>query len=163
MSAWPHSEALEFRRMARADICAVMEIERSAYRFGWTRGIFEDCLRAGYECWVLQRDGVIVGYGVLSLAAAESHVLNVCVDPNCQRQGYGALLMEHLIELASEQGAQQMWLEVRPSNKPARKLYASLGFESAGRRRGYYPEEKGREDALVLSRWLSPPDGGERG
>lgn len=157
MSAWPRPETPEFRHMTKADIGAVMAIERNAYRFGWTRGIFEDCLRVGYDCWVLESRDTLFGYGVLSVAATEAHVLNVCVDPDHQRHGHGRALMELLVARAAESGAQQMWLEVRPSNKAARRLYAGLGFEIAGRRRGYYPEERGREDALVLSKWITPP------
>lgn len=154
MSALPDPAALEFRRMTRGDVAEVMAIESSAYRFGWTRGIFEDCLRVGYDCWVLESNGVIVGYGVLSVAATEAHVLNVCVNPREQRRGHGRAVMEHLIARALELNAQQMWLEVRPSNKAARRLYAALGFDLADRRRGYYPDEHGREDALVLSKTL---------
>lgn len=157
MSVWPRNEPPDFRRMMMEDIDAVMEIERSAYRFGWTAGIFEDCLRIGYDSWVLREQDEIIGYGVMSFAPDEAHVLNICVAPRRQRQGLGRLLMEYLIALAAEQGAATMWLEVRPSNTAARRLYAALGFAQTGRRRGYYPEEKGREDALVLSRRLSVP------
>ncbi|HET8552959.1 MAG TPA: ribosomal protein S18-alanine N-acetyltransferase [Gammaproteobacteria bacterium] len=156
MIAWPHTDTPDFRRMMRDDLGAVMAIERDSYRFGWTRGIFEDCLRIGYECWTLiENDDEIVGYGIMSFAPAEAHILNICVDRSRQRQGYGRMIMEHLITLAIEQGAARMWLEVRPSNDAARRLYKSLGFKQAGRRRAYYPEEKGREDALVLSRRLT--------
>ncbi|HET7306212.1 MAG TPA: ribosomal protein S18-alanine N-acetyltransferase [Gammaproteobacteria bacterium] len=155
MIAWPHTDTPDFRRMMRDDLGAVMAIERESYRFGWTRGIFEDCLRIGYECWTLIEDEEIVGYGIMSFAPGEAHILNLCVDPRRQRRGYGRTIMEHLITLAIEQGAARMWLEVRPSNDAARRLYKSLGFKQAGRRRAYYPEEKGREDALVLSRRLN--------
>ncbi|HET7569126.1 MAG TPA: ribosomal protein S18-alanine N-acetyltransferase [Gammaproteobacteria bacterium] len=157
MIAWPDTDAPDFRRMMRDDLGAVMAIEREAYRFGWTRGIFEDCLRIGYECWTLIEDDEIVGYGIMSFAPGEAHILNICVARGRQRQGYGRMIMEHLITLAVEQGATRMWLEVRPSNEAARRLYKSLGFKQAGRRRAYYPEEKGREDALVLSRRLNRP------
>ncbi|HET6726118.1 MAG TPA: ribosomal protein S18-alanine N-acetyltransferase [Gammaproteobacteria bacterium] len=157
MSVWPRSEPATFRRMMREDLDAVMAIEQGAYEFGWTRGIFEDCLRIGYECWVLIDDDVIVGYGIMSFAPGEAHVLNICVDRRRQRKGYGRLGMEHLITLATEHGAARMWLEVRPSNEAARQLYRALGFRQAGRRRGYYPGRGGREDALVLSRRLNRP------
>jgi ribosomal-protein-alanine N-acetyltransferase len=45
-----------------------------------------------------------------------------------------------------------MFLEVRPSNPNAIKLYQSLGFNEIGRRKDYYPARKGREDALVMAR-----------
>ena len=74
------------RPMRDSDLGAVLEIELRAYPFPWTRGIFEDCLRAAYPAWVLVDDATIVGYAVLSVAAGEAHVLNICVDPRpCTR------------------------------------------------------------------------------
>src|SRR3546814_8347746 len=77
------------RPMREDDLEAVMEIEHRAYPFPWTHGIFRDCLRADYPAWILHEDGRILGYGVLSVAADESHVLNICIDPQLQGQGLG--------------------------------------------------------------------------
>jgi ribosomal-protein-alanine N-acetyltransferase len=41
------------RAMRLEDLESVVAIETQAYDFPWTLGIFRDCLRAGYECWVL--------------------------------------------------------------------------------------------------------------
>jgi ribosomal-protein-alanine N-acetyltransferase len=150
-------EPVSFRRMASEDVETVMTIERGAYEFGWTAGIFEDCLRIGYECWLLIDANTIAAYGIMSFAPGEAHVLNVCVDRNRQRKGHGRAVMEHLIALACNQGAERMWLEVRPSNESARGLYRALEFGQITRRRAYYPAARGREDALVLSRRLAEP------
>ena len=75
----------------------IMVIERRCYRYPWTRLIFNDCLRAGYCCWVCERQGVVEGYGVTSVAAGESHLLNLCVRPESQQQGIGRKLLLHLI------------------------------------------------------------------
>jgi ribosomal-protein-alanine N-acetyltransferase len=131
-----------------------MEIERRSYPHPWTRQIFNDCLRAGYCCWVCEQQGVIEGYGVTSIAAGESHLLNLCVRPESQQQGVGRKLLLHLISLARRQNAELMFLEVRPSNRAARALYESMGFNELGSRREYYPADKGREDALILARVL---------
>lgn len=139
-----------YRPMVDQDVAAVMEIETKSYRFHWTEGIFRDCLRVGYGCWVMELGGTIAGYGILSLVVGEAHLLNICIAPAWQRRGYGRLLLEHFLELARERGAYQMLLEVRPSNKPALRLYRARGFEEAGLRHGYYPGEHGREDALIL-------------
>ncbi|HET6654768.1 MAG TPA: ribosomal protein S18-alanine N-acetyltransferase [Gammaproteobacteria bacterium] len=157
MIAWPRNDPPAFRRMMYEDLDDVMDIERESYQFGWTPGIFEDCLRIGYECWVLLDGEAITAYGIMSFAPGEAHILNICVDRSRQRQGQGRVVMEHLISVAVEHGAARMWLEVRPSNEPARRLYKALGFRQVARRRAYYPEEGGREDALVLSRRLSVP------
>jgi ribosomal-protein-alanine N-acetyltransferase len=142
------------RAMRDDDVPAVMAIEVRAYPFPWTAGIFHDCLRAGYCCHVVERDGVLVGYGVMSAGAREAHILNVCVSPEERGRGYGRMLMERMIEQARRLQAEMMFLEVRPSNQVALHLYAQLGFNEIGTRNNYYPAERGREDALLLAKQL---------
>jgi ribosomal-protein-alanine N-acetyltransferase len=148
----------QLRPMTEADLEAVMRIELQAYPFPWTTTIFRDCLRAGYACWVLDRGSELVGYGVLSAAAGEAHVLNVCVAPPCQGEGLGRRLMRRLIDLARWHRAERIFLEVRPSNPHAVALYDSLGFNEIARRANYYPAAGGREDAIVMALELLPED-----
>ncbi|KRG69400.1 alanine acetyltransferase [Stenotrophomonas terrae] len=146
------------RPMYDGDLDAVMEVELRAYPFPWTRGIFQDCLRADYPSRVLVQDDGIVGYGVLSLAADEAHVLNVCVDPLCQSRGHGRRLLRELVRVARQRRALRVFLEVRPSNTSAIALYHSEGFNEIGRRPRYYPTSNGREDALVMAMELVDDD-----
>ena len=139
------------RPMREDDLDAVLAIEQRAYPFPWTRGIFRDCLRADYPAWVLVEDGLVIGYGVLSLAADEAHVLNVCAAPEVQGRGHGRRLLRALLQLARGRGAQRVFLEVRPSNAAAIALYHDEGFNEIGRRPRYYPAADGREDAIVMA------------
>lgn len=139
------------RPMREEDLDTIMPIELRAYPFPWTVGIFRDCLRADYPAWVLHLDGRIVGYFLLSIAAGEAHVLNVCVDPDFQGQGHGRRLLKSLLHIARGRGAQRVFLEVRPSNTGAIALYFDEGFNEIGRRPRYYPARDGREDALVMA------------
>ncbi|MCL7715546.1 ribosomal protein S18-alanine N-acetyltransferase [Stenotrophomonas sp. CPCC 101365] len=144
--------------MHEGDLEAVMAIELRAYPFPWTRGIFQDCLRAGYCGQVLVgRDGLL-GYGMLSVAADEAHVLNVCIDPARQSHGHGRRLLRALVQEARVRGAARVFLEVRPSNTAAIALYHSEGFNEIGRRPRYYPATYGREDALVMATELVDDD-----
>jgi ribosomal-protein-alanine N-acetyltransferase len=140
-----------FRPMRTEDLESVAAIEMAAYAFPWTHGIFSDCLRAGYDCWVLARPAEIVGYGILSCAAREAHILNVCVAPGEQRRGYGKRIVTRLLDLARWHHAERVFLEVRPSNPRAIALYESMGFNEIGRRPNYYPARRGREDAVVMA------------
>ena len=88
------------RSMSTDDLDAVMAIETEIYDYPWTRGIFQDCMRVGYQCAVYQQDNEIKAYSVLSLGAAEAHVLTLCVRPDSQQQGLGRMMMEHMIERA---------------------------------------------------------------
>jgi ribosomal-protein-alanine N-acetyltransferase len=134
-----------------ADLDTVMDIESHAYDFPWTQGIFRDCLRVGYCCWCYENDGLIQGYGVMSVAAGESHILNITVRPESRRQGIGGKLMKHFLQLARRHDADTVMLEVRPSNVSAISLYEKMGFNEIGVRRKYYPADEGREDALLLA------------
>lgn len=138
--------------MREEDVDAVIAIERSAYPFPWTPGIFRDCLRAGYPARVLRDDARIFGYGVLSVAAGEAHLLNVCVEPRMQGRGHGRMLLRALLRVARDHGAHRVFLEVRPSNPHAFALYQDEGFNEIGRRPRYYPDHGGRrEDAIVMA------------
>jgi ribosomal-protein-alanine N-acetyltransferase len=146
------------RAMHREDIPEVMAIETAAYEFPWTAGIFRDCLNVGHECWVLTVGERIVGYGVLSFGAGEAHLLNLCVTPGEQCRGHGKHLLRRLIDLTRWHGAERIFLEVRPSNTAAVRIYHHAGFNEIGRRPGYYPARRGREDAIVMAIELLPSD-----
>lgn len=154
MSAALESPALRVRAMTEADLDAVWDIERRAYVYPWSRGILIDCLRVPYECDVVEQDGRIVGYSVMSLAADEAHLLNLCLDPAVHGRGLGRLMLEHVTGVAEARRARVIFLEVRPSNTRAIKLYLSAGFRRVGVRPNYYRAADGREDALVLAQRL---------
>jgi ribosomal-protein-alanine N-acetyltransferase len=142
------------RPMRVDDLESVLDIELRAYPFPWTRGIFHDCLRAGYPAWVLEQGHTVIGYGMLNIGADEAHVLNVCTAPEAQGQGHGRRLLRSLLAAARNRGAQRVFLEVRPSNAIAIALYDSEGFNEIGRRPRYYPAKGGREDAIVMAKEL---------
>lgn len=145
---------LQYRmvRMTQGDVPTVMKNERRAYTHPWSEGIFIDCVKSGYECWLFVLEGRNIGHSVLSVAAGESHLLNVCINPDYQGRGYGRALVEHMLACARRAGARQVFLEVRSSNETAYRLYDALGFNEIGVRRDYYPDFAGREDALVLAK-----------
>lgn len=145
---------LDYRivRMTEGDVPTVLRNERRAYTHPWTEGIFLDCVRSGYECWLFVLEGRNLGHGILSVAAGESHLLNVCINPSVQGRGYGRVLVDFMLERARVAGADRVFLEVRQSNAIAYQLYETLGFNEVGVRHDYYPAFVGREDALVLAR-----------
>ena len=140
------------RPMQEDDLATVLEIETAAYPLPWTKQIFRDCLHVGYNAWVLELDDQIVGYGLMSIAAGEAHILNLCVHPHLQRCGYGGQILKQLLKIAKYHQADTVFLEVRCSNQAAIKLYQQIGFNQVGLRKGYYPTaQKQREDALILA------------
>jgi [ribosomal protein S18]-alanine N-acetyltransferase len=144
------------RPMNELDVPTVVGIERSAYQFPWSEGIFRDCLRVGYVCRVVDAGGDMGGYGIMSVGAGEAHILNVCIREEYRGRGYARKMLLHLMDRARAAGMYEAFLEVRPSNTVAARLYHSMGFEQVGIRRGYYQATVGREDAAVLRRILLP-------
>lgn len=142
---------LRLRPMGRPDLDAVLMVERAAYAFPWSREIFEDCLKAGYNCRLGEIDATIVAHGVMSVAVGECQIFNLGVHPDWQGRGLGRQMLRHLLALARRREAATAFLEVRVSNTAALALYRAEGFCEIGRRRGYYPAPGGREDALVLA------------
>jgi ribosomal-protein-alanine N-acetyltransferase len=143
---------LSFRNARESDVPEILRIERLSYAFPWTEGIFRDCLRVNYTCRVAEIGVAIAGYGIMSVAAGEAHLLNLCVGEDYRCCGIGRRLLAHLLQVAGNVGAREAFLEARPSNTSAIRLYQSLGFVQIGVRRGYYQAVDGREDAIVLKR-----------
>jgi ribosomal-protein-alanine N-acetyltransferase len=145
---------LHFRSARESDVAEILRIERMSYAFPWTEGIFRDCLRVNYTCRVAEIGVAIAGYGIMSVAAGEAHLLNLCVGEDYRCRGIGRRLLAHLLQVAATVGAREAFLEARPSNTTAIRLYQSLGFVQIGIRRGYYQAMDGREDAIVLKRHI---------
>lgn len=146
--------AVDIRGMSHKDLAQVSDVERRSYDFPWSHGVFRDCLIAGYDCIVLDREGSIAGYGILSVAAGEAHILNLCVDQKFRSHGYGERLLEAMLERAAVAEVGEIFLEVRPSNEAAIALYLKKGFKRIAARPAYYQAKGGREDAAVLSKVL---------
>ena len=146
------------REMAYDDLAMVSDIERRSYEFPWSHGVFRDCLLAGYQNVVLVRDRRVVGYAVLSVAAGEAHILNICVDPQFRAHGYGSRLLDEILFRARAAAVREIFLEVRPSNDTAIRLYRKKGFHKIADRPSYYQARGGREDAAVYVRKLVVDD-----
>ena len=138
------------RALCHSDLEQLMAIENDSYEFPWTQPIFRDCLKAGYGCYALINGEEMEGYAIISSAIDEAHLLNLCIKPACRGQGLASLVLDHVLCEMELRGIDRCFLEVRPSNKSARKLYQQMGFRVIGRRPGYYPAADGREDAWVM-------------
>lgn len=151
MSALPRAGVDRYAPMSQEDLDGVVAAEREIYPFPWTRGNFTDALQAGYSAWVLHdAEGQVAAYSVMMMALDEAHLLNLSVARHAQRTGLGWRTLDWMAEVARGYGGRTMLLEVRPGNQVALRLYERYGFERIGVRRGYYPADGGREDAIVM-------------
>lgn len=140
----------QFRPMLASDLDAVMHIEPHIYSHPWTRGNFSDSLKSEHSAWVLEHDAKIIGYALMMMVLDEAHLLNLSISKTYQKQGLGRYLLEHMIQIAQNKQAANMFLEVRSSNISAISLYENIGFNEMAIRRGYYPAHNGREDAVLM-------------
>ena len=136
--------------MRMGDLAEVARLEKTLYDFPWSLGNFRDSVTAGYDCWVVTHGESVIGYAVLMVALDEAHLLNFAIAADWQNQGIGRGFLSHLVEVARIANCQIVYLEVRPSNLPARHLYRKSGFQQIAIRPDYYPAANGREDALFL-------------
>jgi [ribosomal protein S18]-alanine N-acetyltransferase len=151
--------AIVWRPLRADDLGYVAALEAGIHAAPWTIGNFRDSLAAGYSTCIGERDSRILVYGVLMLAPGEAQLLNLSVVPDARRLGLGRALLRRFIDDAGRLGAEQLFLEVRPSNIAAIALYETEGFARVGRRDAYYPRagpDAAREDALVMRRSLEP-------
>ena len=137
--------------MVLDDVETIHAMELRNYEYSWTPGIIRDCIVAGYECMKFLRNDELIGYYVLQIAANEAHLLNICIDKPQQAKGYALQLLRIAMRSAAAQQAAELFLEVRPSNKRAMKLYEGIGFNEIGCRPNYYDAKQGREDAVVMA------------
>lgn len=141
---------LAFAAMTAADLDWVAAREAELHAHPWSRGNFADSLAAGHDAWIMQRADEAVAYAVVLRVLDEAHLLDIGVVPAAQGQGLGGTFLVWLCERARQGGGSSFFLEVRPSNLAALRLYERVGFSEIGRRRGYYPGAAGREDAIVM-------------
>jgi ribosomal-protein-alanine N-acetyltransferase len=148
------NDQLEIRRLTYADLPQVISVERRAFPTPWSLAMFVlELSKPSGICLAATLGDRIVGYLICSRYDTVWHLMNVAVDTRLRRQGIAAALIERLFELA-DGPSEQYTLEVRTSNDAAIRLYEGFGFRSAGRRRGYYHDN--REDALIM--WRTAPD-----
>lgn len=152
------------RPMTEADIPAVMAMEGEACLHAvhaWSEDNYRSSMRAGY--WVRLRceadSGRVVAVCVAMDGVDEVHLLNIAVARALHGRGLARSILSTLYARCRQRQAQQLWLEVRPSNAAARALYRSEGFVEVGVRKHYYPAPQGREDALVMKRDIAQSNG----
>ena len=145
---------MTLRRLFKSDLLAILAIEQQVHVVPWSKETFEACFDSGYDGWVFENNGKVIGFIIVSLRADECHILNICVSREHQHQGWGRQLMEEALVSARRKGVAIAYLEVRRSNETAIALYQKMEFQAVGERKNYYPTTNGQEDALIFAKSL---------
>ncbi|MDD4722392.1 MAG: ribosomal protein S18-alanine N-acetyltransferase [Acidaminococcaceae bacterium] len=146
----------KIRRMTAADIPLVITLTKDLFKDEWSQETWLTEVNNSISCYtVLELNEQIIVYAGDWLVAGEAQVVRVAVASKFQGQGLGDLLVADMIERAMDEGALAMSLEVRESNKPARKVYEKNGFVESGIRPNYYQDD--HENAVIM--WLQTEQG----
>ncbi len=149
----PLPEGWTVATLQESDLDAVLAIEAASFSNPWTRDMFlREIANAGVSYGYVLRgpDGRAAAFCTIWVVVDEVHINNIAVDPAWRGHGLGQSLLEFVLRLWSDLGAERATLEVRRSNEAAIQLYVKLGFTVAGTRRDYYTQPV--EDALILWR-----------
>ena len=139
------------RNMTVEDLEQVECLERICFSDAWSEKLLRDSLESRWDTlFVAEYQGQVCGYAALRVLAGEGEIQRIAVLPEYRRLGIGKQLMEAMVAFSSEQGAEDMTLEVRAGNVAAIGLYKSYGFAEEGLRKAYYHEPV--EDALIMWR-----------
>lgn len=143
------------RLIIEQDLPELIRVESACQITPWSDEVFKKCLEAGSTGWVMELDGNMIGFILILFQADEVHILNFCVHPTHQHQGWGKQLLNHMLQSITNQGGKFVYLEVRRSNQHAIALYEKAGFVRVGERKDYYVSLDQREDALVFAKHVT--------
>ena len=137
-----------------ADLPALLALEASsATAAHWSEAEYRSLLVETAGVIPVIGEDSVQGFIVGQDLGPEWEIENIVVAGPMQRRGLATQLVQELLNLAGDRGAQALYLEVRESNRAARSLYSKMGFTETGRRKAYYGSPE--EDA-VLYRKLFP-------
>ena len=144
---------MQIRPMTIEDCEQVAAIEAASFSVPWSLNAFTETVeKENFRYFVAEEGGEILGYCGFLYVLDEAEIPNVCVKASARKRGVGRQMMSVLVDEAKKLGMAVLYLEVRESNTPARRLYLSLGFEENGIRKNFY--EHPVEHAVLMSRAL---------
>ena len=132
-----------------AHIPAVAALEALCFHAPWSEQSLQMlCGEQGFGLVCLTEDGSVAAYVGALTVLDEGQITNVATHPDCRRHGCANAVLKALLAACRERGIRSLSLEVRESNAPAIALYEKHGFQTAGKRPGFYSHP--REAALVM-------------
>ena len=135
------------------DLNQVLELEKRCFTEPYSRELWEEELKLDIaHPFVLKKDQKIIAYVDFWAVRGEAQLIKIAVDPFFQRQGLGAYLMGEFEQRCKEKKAEEIILEVRPSNLAAIALYKKMGFKKIRVRKKYYSDN--HEDAWEMMKKL---------
>ncbi|QOL25446.1 ribosomal protein S18-alanine N-acetyltransferase [Thalassotalea sp. LPB0316] len=146
---------LTFSPISQTTVERLMPIELACHSHPWTEKLLRSCIGGRYFGSYAELDNQVVGFYIADNVVGETTLMDICVAPDHQGQGFGTKILQHYFAQAKQRQCTTGFLEVRASNHSAKMLYINHGYIETGRRTGYYPKAVGYEDAIVMCKELS--------
>ncbi|OPH35968.1 ribosomal-protein-alanine N-acetyltransferase [Moraxella lacunata] len=134
----------------------IARVERELFDDAWD-GLAVHSVLGQFGAGVLiacDDDDEMLGYCIYQIVFETAEILRIATDSRYQQQGVGGGLLTDFVKLGKDKGAERILLEVRADNSSAIRLYERHGFYQIDVRKGYYKDEWGQTDALILQRDL---------
>jgi len=147
--------SISFNQLSEKDIDSVFLIESQSSKHPWTKNQLLESINNPVNLgYALIYKSEIIGF-LLAMPSIESaDILNIVINSNYQRKGFGRALIERLIEALLKRGVSEILLEVRVSNVSAIEFYLSLGFKEISVRKNYYTKNSNelsvKEDGIIM-------------
>jgi len=132
------------------DLDSIVESEKQAYHFPWSKKLLQSCLQEQYTVLIMENEVQVIGHMIFQKVLDEIHLHNVCIIPKNQAKGLGHQWLKHLNNYALKHKIKSIILEVRISNEAAKNLYLQHNYREIGLRKKYYKNGNQSEDALVM-------------
>ena len=145
---------VNFSPVNKDQLVEIMLVENACHSHPWSEQTMLSCMGGRYFGYLLKQGQTLLGFYIGEYVAGEATLMDVCVAPDHQGQGFGKQLLIHFTDHAKSLGATELFLEVRAKNISALMMYINWGFVEVGRRTGYYPSNIGYEDAIVMKKKL---------
>jgi ribosomal-protein-alanine N-acetyltransferase len=140
---------ISYEPLSRKNLPEVLAIESVSFPEPWSRFLFlKEIDQPSSYFMVFRLDSEVIGYGGFWLVADEAHITNIAVHPLYRRQGYGSMILQHLLDAAISKKATMATLEVRQSNLAALNMYRKFKFRQVAIQKGYYAHTG--ENATVM-------------
>ena len=148
--------SISFNKLSSIEIPSALSIEEQNSDYPWSQLQFTTSIEnSNTLCYCLSLNGKTLCYLITMLAGDTADILNIGVDPDFKRQGYGSGLINHQIEELRKRDIGEILLEVRAGNKSAIRFYKRQGFKEISVRKNYYMKnsknQSQREDGIIMS------------
>lgn len=145
---------LLLREMKEQDSSKIAQLEQAVFGDAWTKAGIEETWRQSHAFVVVaEENDEIKGYCIIYYVLDEAEIARIAVSKSNRCTGIGSRILEEAEKICLGKGALRLLLDVRESNKAARKFYQKHGFRQDGIRKNFYADPV--EDAVLMSKTLA--------